>query len=138
MVTTALAAGPDGKLWFAADSGETQGIARISTDGKLGKFIPTHIAGDMAQGPHGRVWFPHYDPSSMNISLATATRSGTVRIRHLHEPSYRADSDMSGLPAPAVGPDGNIWVTDGVSSIVRISGLDATAARPKFRHGGKS
>jgi streptogramin lyase len=45
---------------------------------------------------------------------------------------------MSGLPAPAVGPDGNIWVTDGVSSVVRISGLDATAARPRPRHGARS
>ncbi len=56
-LTQSLFSGPGGKLWFSGTMDHQNGIARISTSGKLGRFIPAQIFGDLAQGPTSRSTF---------------------------------------------------------------------------------
>lgn len=80
----------------------------------------------MVRGPDGRVWFPSADPASGTYALGVATRSGTFASQVL---PGQDDSALaaSGIAAMTFAPDGNLWYTDGVSVVGRISGLDSVA-----------
>jgi streptogramin lyase len=135
---SSLIAGPDGKLWFAAEKRSIPGIARVSTSGKLESFIPDGVDGDLVRAPHQQVWLPGSNTGSDNSSSMTiVTRSGIVATRDLPTLSsgngyyqYSVGTNMT------LGPDGNLWGTTG-SSIVRLTGLDPPAggldnqARPR-------
>ena len=130
--TYGLIAGPDGKLWFdSTANGKTPGIARISTGGESGRFTPVIDSGDMTRRPNGQVWFP-----SSDNHLALATRSGIVVTEDLT--GHVASNDYGGgFRGVTAGPDGNLWVTDQQSSIVRISGLDTPLGGLDYRHRSK-
>lgn len=123
-----IISGPGGRLWFAAADGNQNGIARISTDGKVGRFIPAEIDGGLTSGPDGRVWVLEGAGQ-----LGVATRSGIVATEALPVSLYNETNNL-GL---AAGVDGNLWYTDGISSIGRISGLNSVAAglSPRGRPG---
>jgi len=136
-LTDSLFSGPDGKLWFAADMRNETGIARISTSGKLGSFIPAQIFGDVILGPNRQVYFPGSDNLSGSDELTRATRSGIVVTQDV--PGFNSmlndsGSYSSGVPPVTAGPDGNLWFTNGPSSIERISGLDTLAGALDYRH----
>ncbi len=114
--TDSVISGPDGKLWFTAQYHDKSGIARISTRGALSPFIPAAIEGNLSSGPDGRVWF----------AGSEATRSGIVVTSDLPNAG-----NYSGM---AVGASGSIWLTNGTTSIVRVSGLDGIAGGLDYRH----
>jgi streptogramin lyase len=132
-----LISGPDGDLWFGEQSGKTTGIARISTSGKQGSTIPTGNADDLTRGPDGRVWFVDDDPNGP--SLGVATRSGIVVTEYppgLNFSRYVGDDQV--YNTMTLGPDGNLWLTNGNSSIERISGLDTLLGSLDYRHRPKT
>jgi streptogramin lyase len=135
-----LISGPDGKLWFDDAVGKTEGIARISTGGKLASTIPAGFDDDLTRGPNGQVWFLSYPEGLGAGVLSVATRSGIVVTNDLNpqdSPSwpggylYDVGGVVSGMTA---GPDGNLWLVDGGSSIVRVSGLETPMGALDYRH----
>jgi streptogramin lyase len=67
-----------------------------------------------------------------NNSLALATRSGIVLAQDLPGQVFAYYGAPTG--AMTVGPDGNLWLTTGTSSIVRVSGLDTILGGLDDRH----
>jgi len=129
-----LISGPDGKLWFAAMDHGKPGIARISTGGKLAQFIPANIQGDLNAGPDRRVWFFGSDQESpMNSQLALATRSGIVVTRDLPQGPVSYGNPYGGFSGLAIGANGDLWSTNGSSSIVRMSAQDTPAGGLDYR-----
>ncbi len=126
-----IISGPDGRLWFEGEVHGKTGIARISTSGKLGPVIPFSPDSNMVRVPNGRVWFETGSPNPGTIGVTLATRSGIVVTQDLPASS---PSNPYGAGAITIGPDGNLWVTSGASSIVRISGLDTLAGGLDYRH----
>jgi len=141
-----IISGPDGKLWYQGTVHGKTGIARISTSGKLGPFIPIgNIESNMVRLPNGQVSFESQaaDVGSVN-ELGVATRSGIVATQDLPAPdrinysSISYTNPYSGgrvLSVMTNGPDGNLWATGGASDIVRISGLDTIDVPAIRRHG---
>jgi streptogramin lyase len=129
-----LIAGPGGKLWFDGEINDKPGIARISTSGKLGSTIATNLPfiDNMVKLPDGQVWFELYD-SGTQADLGLVTRSGTVVSEDLPGISvsnygdWYGGYDTSGS-AMTLGPDGNLWATNGQSTILRISGIETVTA----------
>ncbi len=107
----ALAAGPDGALWFT-DSFESR-IWRATTTGALSWFAsPSGQPTSSAAGPDGALWFT----AGKLTRLSTA---GAVT-------AYAVPSGPNGasLGSIATGPDGNLWLakydmTTSAGSIVR-------------------
>ncbi len=127
---------PGGKLWYEGTVHGTTGIARISTSGKLGPVIPAEgIFSNLVRLPNGQIWFesstgnPDY-PSALGV----ATRSGSVATEDLPSSDRCLFCYEPNAPAMTIGPDGNLWATDGASSIVRISGLNAVMGALDDRH----
>jgi streptogramin lyase len=130
-----LIGGPSGKLWFFGEFNNKWGIAKISTSGKLGSTIPTTgqfaSAGDMVNSGDGEVWFELTDFNSQS-GLGLATRSGVMVAQDLPGISlanYSDQGEYGGTTGSTMtpGPDGNLWATNGPSSILRISGLNTLA-----------
>jgi hypothetical protein len=134
--------GADGKLWYAgpATTGSkgNEGVARISTGGKLGPDISTgFIDPDTVPMPNGDVWFEYSKGVSPN-QLGLATRSGVVLTQDLVAASSSSSASFSdngyGL---TLGPDGNLSATSGASNIVRISGLETVMVGSE-KHPGRT
>jgi virginiamycin B lyase len=99
---TAIAVGPDGKLWFSE-----LGAARVGTIGLDGKFGREYVLrvgppGDLAIGPEGDAWMP------VTHGIARLTPAGQQTL---------FDAAASRL---AVGAEGNIW-GGGEGAVVRLT-----------------
>jgi streptogramin lyase len=134
-----LISGPDGKLWFDDKAGQTEGIARISTGGKLASTIPAGFDQDLARGPNGLVWFLSYRGRGTDPLLSVATRSGIVVTNDLSPQDLPytpagITNGPGGISNMAVGPDGNLWLANGTSGILRISGLETPTGALDYRH----
>jgi streptogramin lyase len=133
-----LISGPGGDLWFGGQqsSGTTLGapvIGRISTSGKSGSTIPTGPAYDLTLGPDGSVWFLTLGQNG--LALGVATRSGIVVTQDPPGLNFGAPTAYAGADnVMTFGPHGNLWLTDGTSSIERISGLDTVLGALDYRH----
>ena len=138
-----LIAGPSGKLWFLGEINNKPGIVPISTSGKLGATIPTQDqfsgAINMVKVADGRVWFELPNTNTHSL-LGVATRSGvltSVDLPGISLGNYSNEGSGSydGVHGSTMtlGPDGSLWLTNGPSSIVRISGLDALAGGLDYR-----
>ena len=125
-----LISGPDGKLWFDDQVQKTLGIARISTAGDLAGSIPAHYVEDLTLRASGQVWFTNSPDDGVDGQLSVATRSGIVVTSDLPGPRL---SSYYAAPRMTVGPDGNLWYTDGISSISRVSGLDSPVGSLDYR-----
>jgi streptogramin lyase len=130
-----LISGPGGDLWFGGQSSGTPFIGRISTRGKSGSTIPAGMAIDLTHGPDGRVWFVTIGAGQNGLTLGVATRSGIVVTQdppglNIGSPTAYAGADHF----MTFGPHGNLWLTDGTSSIERISGLDTVLGALDYRH----
>jgi hypothetical protein len=145
-VPPTLISGPDGDLWFGEQFGKTTGIARISTSGKQGSTIPTGNAYALTLGPGERVWFLNNDPNDpslgvSDLSLGIATRSGIVVIQDppgLNLGRYKYGDYAGENTIMTLGPDGNLWLTNGSSSIERISGLNTLLGSLDYQHRPKT
>ena len=117
----AIAAGPDGALWFTepyhgfvanAPAGSVrQAIGRISTSGQIREYlVPANAAkpDQIAAGPDGAMWFTLND-----FGAGTAAPMiGRINLS-LGVVSEYAVPNAATLPHSIVtGPDGNLWFTD--------------------------
>ena len=106
----AIAAGPDGALWFTNPGNSS--IGRISTAGVVSNYGDPSIADPwrIVAGPDGALWFTN----NGNNSIGRITTAGVV-----------ANFSGPGISGPAgitVGPDGALWFTNtGNDSIGRIT-----------------
>jgi streptogramin lyase len=90
-----IAAGPDGNLWYAAQSK----VGRISTTGAVTEWpLPSKSEGkDIVEGPEGAMWM------SEGAGIAKITTAGAITEHKLPEGS------PEGI---AVGPEGDLWFTE--------------------------
>jgi hypothetical protein len=131
---SSLISGPNGNLWFAATNAQgTSGIAEMSTSGKLGSFIPADISGDLVAGSNGQLWFPS-SSGLTNVSKGIVTPSGVVATQDLPSQALLVNGGFYQVIDMALGRDGSLWLTNGTSTIVRVSGLDAVAGGLDYRH----
>jgi streptogramin lyase len=115
----ALAAGPDGNIWFSQF--RTGKIGRITPEGVITEFPlprPNSGPGDITAGADGAMWFVELS-GSMDGMQPEGGRLGRIdmdgRITEVEMPSK--------APSPiniAVGPDRNIWYTQG-TKVVRAT-----------------
>jgi virginiamycin B lyase len=110
----ALAAGPDGNIWFSEFRASK--IGRITRDGTISEFPlprPNSGPGDITAGADGAMWFVELSGNMDGIQpdgarIARITMDGAIREFPMPTKS----------PSPiniAVGPDRNIWYTQGGS-----------------------
>jgi streptogramin lyase len=106
----AIAAGPDGNLWFTEFSGNQ--IGRITPAGMITEFPVT--TGDtpsgIAAGADGNMWFIESRPRLIG-QINPATGAMTF-----------ASQPLTGFPrAITAGPDGNLWVAETNGDIGQIT-----------------
>jgi len=107
----AIAAGPDGNLWFTSIIGH---VGRITPGGVVTEFsIPT--AGSQPEaivaGPDGNLWFTEFEGNQ----IGRITTTGVITEFSIPRP----DSRPAGI---AAGPDGNLWFAeDEANQIGRIT-----------------
>jgi virginiamycin B lyase len=117
----AIAAGPDGALWFTAAN-----IGRITTAGTITWFVlsgdPTPLAKGTTAGPDGALWFTDY----MGGMIGRITTNGIST-----EYSFFSGGPCFSYPGPGsgtcpvgitAGPDGALWFTT-VAQIGQCSGI---------------
>jgi streptogramin lyase len=137
---SSVASGPGSNLSFAAtithdtpgvadNAHDTPGVAEISTDGKLGRFVPAAIYGNLVAGSMGEIWFPG-NGFAQSGQLALITRSGIVVTYDLPAQDY----EYGGIAGVALGTGGELWLTTGTSTIERVNGLDSPAGGLDYRH----
>jgi virginiamycin B lyase len=108
----ALAAGPDGNIWYSAFRAGR--IGRITPQGAITEFAllrPDTGPGDITAGADGAMWFVELSGTMDGVQV-DGGRIGRItmdgRITEFPMPSR--------TPSPiniAVGPDRNIWYTQG-------------------------
>jgi virginiamycin B lyase len=115
----ALAAGPDGNIWYSAFRANR--IGRITPRGEITEFVlprPDSGPGDITAGADGAMWFVMLS-GTMDGLQVDGGRIGRItmdgRITEFEMPTR--------TPSPiniAVGPDRNIWYTQG-SHVARVT-----------------
>jgi streptogramin lyase len=111
-VPTAIAAGPDGNLWFTEfDTAGPSHIGRITPTGTISEIaLPlSRLPEDITTGPDGALWFTEHWVQDPQISapithIGRVTPAGALSEYPL-PPSTYAGSIVR-------GPDGNLWFTD--------------------------
>ena len=101
----AIAAGPDGNLWFAEHDADQ--IGRITPSGVATEFYDGIELGSgpfgITAGPDGNMWFTEYDAGNR---IGRITPTGVVT-------EFSAGITDGSSPRDIVaGPDGNLWYTD--------------------------
>jgi streptogramin lyase len=109
-----ITAGPDGNLWFTlASSTDKIGIGKITTAGKITMYpLPRKnvLPYGITAGPGGKLWFTE----SAVGDIASITTSGVVT-------EYYGGNVPSSLQEIATGSDGNLYVTDLTSEILKMT-----------------
>ncbi len=145
---TAIAAGPDGALWFAGIPGE---IGRISTTGVVTEFAVPEIpppAGSksgtaatpatltaLTAGPDGALWFTGVPGEVGKITTAGVVTEFAVPAI---PPPAGSSPGTAGTPATLEditdGPDGSLWFTGVPGEVGRITtaGVVSEFATPNF------
>jgi streptogramin lyase len=137
----AIAAGPDGNVWFTERSGDK--IGRITPAGEITEFpVPTaghHAPMDIAAGPDGNLWFTE-DNSVGGFQIGRITPAGVISEFPL--PAGPTDAPLFTRLAIAAGPDGNLWVTLGYAGgpcgadtpcvLVRVAPTGAVTTVPYY------
>jgi virginiamycin B lyase len=143
---SAIAAGPDGNLWFTAP--RTNKIGRITPTGKVTEFsLPTSNSEptSIVVGPDGNLWFteasgigritkqgsitefPVTDVASSSLVAGSADRlwflEGTGIGTITPEGSvadFPLPAHIGSITSLAIGPDGNLWFTEYSDKIGRL------------------
>lgn len=123
----AIAAGPDGALWFAGSM-----IGRITTQGDLQTFDPLlgGLATGAGVGPDGNVWLAE----SLAEKIGRVTPQGLLTEFDL--PNRSATHFAAGAFDVLTGPDGSLWyVRRGENRIGRVTlaGRRQPVERPRER-----
>jgi streptogramin lyase len=110
----AIAAGPDGNIWFTDPYASR--IGRMTTEGALTLQAPVPPASfeyDIAPGPDGAMWFVAQNPSTIGrIDMA-----GNILSKPLAEP-------LANPTHLTAGPEGAMWISE--SGAKRIGRMPAT------------
>lgn len=110
-----ITAGPDANLWLIES--DAQQIAKVTVSGVVTEYPANGYSffGIIA-GPDGNLWFPYSYATTCNYcsAIGRITTSGTISVF----PTTTALSDPFDL---AVGSDGNIWFTEGIGQIGKMS-----------------
>ena len=115
----ALAAGPDGNIWYSAFHANK--VGRITMRGKITEYSlprPDSGPGDITAGPDGAMWLVELSGGMDGVATdgnRVARVSLTGEITEFVMPST--------TPSPiniAVGPDRNLWYTQG-AQVVRVT-----------------
>ncbi|HYK91308.1 MAG TPA: Virginiamycin B lyase [Acidobacteriota bacterium] len=114
-----IAAGPDGALWFTEWSGGK--IGRITTTGIITEYpLPKSASTNwIVAGPDGAMWFTEGNRVGGGGYIGRISTSGII-TEYLLPPPIR-DWAQWGFAGIAVGPDGNLWVTDGHHRVLRVT-----------------
>jgi virginiamycin B lyase len=108
----AIAAGPDGNVWFSEY--RTDKIGRITPEGQVTEFTlprPNSGPGDITAGADGAMWFVELS-GGMDGLVTDGKRVGRISM----DGAITEFSMPAQGPSPiniAVGPDGNVWYTRG-------------------------
>jgi virginiamycin B lyase len=97
----AIAAGPDGNLWFTERPGR---VGRITPTGVVTEFVASGPLLAIAAGPDGAIWFSETLPDA-GAGLGSVTVGGTVRG------GLPIGPPQASVLSLASGPDGALWFT---------------------------
>lgn len=110
----ALAAGPDGNIWYSAFRANR--IGRITARGEITEFVLPRAnsgPGDITAGADGAMWFLELSGAMDGLQVDGG------RIGRITMDGKISEFDLpSRTPSPiniAVGPDRNVWFTQGAS-----------------------
>jgi streptogramin lyase len=123
----AIAAGPNGSLWFTESAAAVSKIGLVNVPGhSIAAEIPTPTA--MSQptvitpGPDGNMWFTEGN-AAVNVANIGVINSVTHAITNEFA-TTTANSDPIGITA---GPDGNLWFTEGALAASKAGRIGAGA-----------
>ena len=113
---TAIAAGPDGNLWFTEQTANR--IGKISPGGQVTEYTagisPNSAPSWIAAGPDGNLWFTEFNTGR----VAKITPGGLVT----EFPASVDAAEPGGAWGITAGPDGNLWYTEaGVGRVAKIT-----------------
>jgi virginiamycin B lyase len=115
----ALAAGPDGAIWFSEY--RTNKIGRITSSGQVSEYElprPNSGPGDITAGADGAMWFVELS-GGMDGVVTNGKRVGRITRRGLISEFAMPAQGPSPINI-AVGPDRNIWYSRG-SALGRVT-----------------
>ena len=132
----AIAAGPDGALWFTTDDSL---VGRIGTDGTITEFAVDGLTDseseEMTVGPDGALWFTGVTGAVGRITTAGVVTEFAVPgvPPPTSSPPGSPDTPVS-LYGITSGPDGAIWFTAANGTVGRITtaGLVTEFAAPSY------
>src|SRR5438876_734673 len=104
---TAIAAGPDGNLWFTEHNDHK--IGRITPQGAISEFPTGGYLSEITAGPDGNLWV------AAGNKIGRITPQGSISAAFLI-PTRGSDTQYI-----TAGPDGNLWFTENVGKIGRIT-----------------
>jgi virginiamycin B lyase len=112
--------GPDGALWFTAHSPAR--IGRLTTGGAI-TYFTAGIGGQphwIARGADGNLWFTENAATAGGrTAIGRITQDGTVT--EFSQGLMTTRQDQGFLDHITSGPDGNMWFTDGLRAVGRIT-----------------
>jgi virginiamycin B lyase len=114
--TEAIAAGPDGNVWYIPQYSDY--VGKITPAGVVTTYpLPrSTYPNDITAGPDGAMWFTQPYPESAP-SIGRITTDGVITTYPIPTPYSRPTSITA-------GPDGNLWFTEpDVGKVGRISPL---------------
>jgi len=118
----AIAAGPDGALWFTEVCDNK--IGRITTSGTVSLFTIPSANSDpsgIAAGPDGALWFTENTASSCQGCLSAGNTIGRITTSGSIS-EFTTPTASSGPFGIGAGPDGALWFTENnANKIGRIS-----------------
>jgi streptogramin lyase len=116
-----ITAGPDGNLWFTENSIQKDSIGRITPDGDVTEFdtFGDHFSApwDITAGPDGHLWFT--EPGGHYADWVGEMTTDGVQVGiYYARPSDVCFYEECWPRGITVGSDGNLWITDSISSDV--------------------
>jgi len=115
---SAIAAGPDGNMWFSDRSNAYLGNI-TPLIGTISQFPIAPSTTRLAQGivvlPSGELWFVEAGLAKLAMVQISSLQLGTVNALTEIQPPSAQQNEMRNI---AASPDGNIWFTEPVNDIV--------------------
>jgi len=113
-----IVVGTDGNLWFTENNAST--IGRITPRGGITEFptpTPQSFPFNIVVGPDGNLWFTETGISPLDGASSNASAIGRITPGGVitEFPTPTLQSYPGSL---VVGPDGNLWFTDGFASAI--------------------
>jgi len=134
-----VAVGPDRNIWFTEFDADGIGVLNLSTLAITHYPLPsagsnpTHLM----MGPDGRLWFTETGPMDTDPTDTGPNNLGQItsdgEISEIQLPVN--DSDPTGI---TLGPDGNVWFTEGATGDVRRSTAEGSISDPILTTTGTS